>query len=145
MIAATILVILTILAWLTKVVIEKSGIVILTANNFLFPKINRIPWSSIQAIRRYPKGLMVLGSARFGMVYGIEIEFTQDSMVKKIQLNLNGFSNKEKLLDELSHYVGYKMEETPNEMRSNARHVFLRFWGVYLLIITIILLVIFIS
>ncbi len=143
LIISIILILAAILTWFTKVAIEESGITVPATS--LLPKVYKIPWSSIQAIHRYPKGAMALVFARYGMVYGIEIEFTEGPTSKKVRLNIGGFSNREKLLNEISSYAGAKMSETPSEIHSKSERSFLGFWGVYLFIILVILIFIFLT
>ena len=137
-----ILLLMAILSWLTKITIEESGIII--PADGLYPKFYKIPWSDIKTIHRIEPWLAIV-SARYGMVYGIEIEFVQKSSLRKVKLNIGAFSDREKLLREIYKYVGSKMSETPAEIRSKSERTFLGFWGVYLFIIAIILIAIFVT
>lgn len=128
-------------AWRARVVIDESGITMPTA--LLIPKVYKIPWNSIQRIRRYPKGASTLIAAYYGMVYGLEIEFLKDSLLKRVKLNIGTLSKREQLLNQIAQRVGSKMEEIPQEMQAKAKNSFLSFWGVYLLIIIIVLLIVF--
>lgn len=108
---------------------DNEGILI---SGFLFWRRHKIPWNSIKAVYRYPRGYPVLSSAYFGREQYLLLEYIKDSKVKKVRIPVDRLPNREKFLNELYQHV--RNMEDPDTIIAGIQKSFLQSWLIIILL-----------